>query len=1361
MCELETLLKEMEQEFKDNELSDDYNYNKFKTVLEKKIKDSKPKVDETKPLDKKQMIDIVSSHKFKVTPDTIGKSNVALKNGLEKVLGIKQGKLTTRNIEELYKQYLEENTTKTTQGSSTDTDNIFKNAALDIGAKYSIPNRIDLGTDVMNTFTKLAKIDIGVLKTAIHLTPSYKKHVKDITEAMSTVLNGVESNLNLQITATDTESVRGTRTVTKNKLTDEVVDTEINVLGSVARHNASMAETFLHETLHSLFQGLKETNPKVFDDMRKLKESLLEAGASKELFLQQIQHSKVQLTEFDLQVATDTFNYIFSKESDIEEFAAYVMSNSFLYANAVEVSAKPTDKPFIAITEDTSASTAEFIDVLNTMVSSIKDSVMTLFNAISGKKQVVTGKDVMEKMLTDIKTINEKAKTNANFLTRNKDMPYVGWLLNLSNTTFTGYQMVINFLQKNVGLTANSYLVKGLQWLYGIRDKALSYTKGRSNGFVKVLDSLPIIGNILRSGVIQSLYRSVTMDTANGEYKDFFVLFRKANEAINKSVHDVKVGIMHLLQEQSIHHTDNLKINTIFTESIIQTGLASSYYQHFEDSMFTDADIRNKRLDELSTQLIKLDAGKATIKHLDALAKFNVTGDGAIVNQQINTDNVINYTMGSSLSFEDFEKIIKVADEYTQLKTISELPQTSIDSIVESIMTTDLLDDMEKSTNLLNNYITKYVNNKRSRDTYNEVTELPMANLLHDDSTYTINYIEEDSIKDTLFDKITSTKVDNEYITINGGKYYKAKVHSIDTDYSEGAIKLTSTSIKGTSISDMIRHSAVKSLAIKDNVDMNDPKEVADMHKKIDKLVKLFIDNLKKNRPINKGLLDLGGRIPIPIYNEEFEVIDYKLPITKRDYVQHLNASNTIDNILPYTISRILNINIAKENNKIIANKIMSFSEENKDNKDMEFITVSPKSKLQIHRDAWDRLPKALKKHITSVAGKSEIKIPKEIFNQMVGFKEASIANLRSKNIHKKKDNIQQTIRFAEKIVKEILSYAKGVTILFNPDVWVGNTISNMTTAWAYGISPLEYYRQFKSSYQILTEYENLVAEQKTLLMKTAMGDDVSKQLQEVVRQMRLNKFHELADDGQFTPMVDNLEGHVDTYIGEKIDDKFKGTEDGIKRELHRIAVKDSQSGLITYEDALKRAKIKAKKSNKLPSQLNTGRKFLFGLKGSSPEKIATKFITYGDTITKQMILEQRRKEFHDKYQRTMSKKDNQRLYNELDMLLVNYGYLSNKYQSWAEKVGGLFFMKYLLKGLKGYHILLDKKPVNVGYQQGLQMLLGIDIADPLDTYIGKDMTDSIINREQLLHPLDLAYTATTPNVFMPLTGLEVSQFVK
>ena len=187
--------------------------------------------------------------------------------------------------------------------------------------------------------------------------------------------------------------------------------------------------------------------------------------------------------------------------------------------------------------------------------------------------------------------------------------------------------------------------------------------------------------------------------------------------------------------------------------------------------------------------------------------------------------------------------------------------------------------------------------------------------------------------------------------------------------------------------------------------------------------------------------------------------------------------------------------------------------------------------------------------------------------------------------------------------------------------------------------------------------------------------------IKQLNRQLEGNTWNELVKDGQYTALVEDI----------NIESQGEGQ-------------------LMTM------AKNYLEKKNWLGA-INAVKNVLYINRTTSLYNSMLKTVHYGDAITRQIIKEELEKKAIARDGELKSEVEREIL-NYLDQLLVNYGYTMNRWWKYAERVGGLFFMKYYLSQAKAIMSMTKKNPTRMGLMQGAQQLTGMDVQDPIDTYL-------------------------------------------
>ena len=200
------------------------------------------------------------------------------------------------------------------------------------------------------------------------------------------------------------------------------------------------------------------------------------------------------------------------------------------------------------------------------------------------------------------------------------------------------------------------------------------------------------------------------------------------------------------------------------------------------------------------------------------------------------------------------------------------------------------------------------------------------------------------------------------------------------------------------------------------------------------------------------------------------------------------------------------------------------------------------------------------------------------------------------------------------------------------------------------------------------------------LEVRKMAGENVDNKIKQLERQLKDNKWDELVKDGQYTALVEDIniegqgEGQLMTQARQFLEKKqWKGAVENIRNVLYIDRTSKLYNGML-------------------------------------------KTVHYGDAITRQIIKEELEKKEIAKNGK-VSKEVEREILNYLDQLLVNYGYTMNRWWRYAERVGGVFFMKYYLSQAKALVSMTKRNPARTGVLQGAQWLTGLDFQDPIDIY--------------------------------------------
>ena len=1230
---------------------------------------------------------------------------------------------------------------------------------------------IRLGTDEFTkAFNDHYKVDVesGVLADDLRFVTHSRAVVSFMSQHFSKYLPDFEQKVEESIS---NDGTRGYNNLSTDTLSIMYDDKDLT---------SSKSEVLLHETLHTMAKDVTKTNVDMFKDLETIREALKDKLESS-IFLNQIRivEGRTEFTDAEKKSAEDKLDYIMN--ADIEEFYAYAMSNQSLYnaLNAVNVKELAENSPEVASVFNKKSSPKTLGEILMFLL----ESLFGITPNLTGVPTDATIDNLLTSQIHSIAEYQAKMITSANnglFSDTITSLPYIGFPAKVANTTFSTYESVAEVFDKKIGIPVTGKLKEGLQKMFSIAAEQNRKLVNASPVVVAMdrLNKLDTAKAIVQSGVGQAIKREIFTDTANGSYRKFYEQIRKAAHLVDSVVSDLKDTISSDIKGSSLYGVDSVESTKLLTDRLVNTGV----FKHTKAviSELSKHGNLDSKISELESKVNhRLSADQ--LAHIDALEKYSVTGESAILNQQTSVQNILNnmfqyhkVRVPNKFKYKEFREIhddidllmsLRIAKKEGAVDALINLDQKELIEIIEL---SGVYNKEYKSVQEITLNADDYANYTTVSFNYIEPDNEGIKNKI---SLVPIEDYEDNKDRTGLFSFANTMRSDGKPIIINGKVFVKVVRKVNDVGFEEQAIKLTNIDSKGISVRSHLYNELAKEIELDESLTKEDKtKKVRVINEVIDSLIK----HQSQGKISSKSFLQLGNVNTIPSYNEAGQIVDYILPYSKKEYRDDLEASTDIMNTLPHTISRMRSIKKADNNNKQVVDHLISFAKANKgkldknDNEIVQFITISSTSSNPNAKAAWDLLPNSLKTYIQKERKLGSLEVPIDMLDQIFGARDPSIVNLQfgGKNVF---NNIttRDLVSNAESIVKEIFSKTKSVLILLNSDILIGNLISNSGVAAAEGISRFEYFKEFMTQWRLLNQYHDIKDKLNKLEFEESKGKNVAGAIVVARQRLMQHPVHQLVEDGQFTPLIDDADTGTDNGIlsgmyRDKIS-LFKGKKSGdggaeYQRELLNLKdkIKDKHPEYteveveIEAEDALQKGK--------LPNVVGKVIDTLFVNKGTPIQTAFNKFTLYGDTITRQMILNKRNKDSIESTGSPLQGSELRSTLNELDAKLVNYTYLQNKYLSWLDKVAGVHFLKYMLRSPKGYLTTFKREPFAVIGQQTLQYGTGIDVADPVDGFI-RNPIDNVSNR--ISDPLEKLVDALTPNLFVPISTLDQNSFFK
>ena len=352
------------------------------------------------------------------------------------------------------------------------------------------------------------------------------------------------------------------------------------------------------------------------------------------------------------------------------------------------------------------------------------------------------------------------------------------------------------------------------------------------------------------------------------------------------------------------------------------------------------------------------------------------------------------------------------------------------------------------------------------------------------------------------------------------------------------------------------------------------------------------------------------------------------------------------------------------------------------------YVFLSPDAESKEIQEYWAMIPNYSRQYIVSATNTKGIWVKRSRINNMVGYKDVSLSNLKLFGI-KLEDypKWQKAIRIVENIWKDIASQYKAIIVKLMPDVVIENGLSNMIVAFKHGVGPLEYAREFKQAWTDLSDYLELNEQKIWLQIERDSGKKgLDIRIKELEDRMKKNGMHNLIEDGQFSMIFEDIENNTEERVSH--------LEDILRQKTEDIFGK------------------------KTADRLQSIRENVYVTKNTRGHRAIEKLTIYNDIINKRIIEKKLLQDmekitFNDDKAKDEYRQD---MYNYLDQLFTNYGYLLNKYVKYPSDMNFLMFIKYFLRQGKAVLSTARRQPLGSIVAEASDTLVW-NMPDPIDQY--------------------------------------------
>jgi hypothetical protein len=1000
------------------------------------------------------------------------------------------------------------------------------------------------------------------------------------------------------------------------------------------------SEVFLHEVNHLMSSHVFKEHKKLRKLMEELRDSAIDSGVTYELFLDGIENPTIE----EIEIAKMKFEYTFDKTANVEEFYAYATTNEQVY-NAIR--GVKLNTPLIKQLEMNPNKREPIKKVLNKLI----DIVNAQWRMLTGRG--VAGGQMIADMIQTIARLDAEAEQ----VKAQKENAPEG-MSDYAKSKVHGLDTALDPVIKKVDewsdkINANN----GAKWL--------------GNHIKKI----PVLNDLLETGISQYLWRMVTQDTTTKEVADMYMVFRQAKQVVEKHTGKIRDGVKSVATElyKDIDEDTKKAVTRIVLEGDLAQFSAVELKEYLENEVKLDKNIAELEKKVLTTA-DPLTPVKFKSEQIDGLVEYLVTGKTTAHNQQINANNIAANMMGE-LTGKPSKEMVEMIDKLVSLRVLKESDPMQKDKLKEMVNSESGIETLDKTISMYRGYI----DNMREDAVIGANDPIPKGYTRPEDGLVKYELIPEEEVaaQQSVNMKLVET---NPYAVVEGVKYFLMTGRTKSVGFNEGAIGLISHTTEGIPVSSLIR----KNNELKGKVELMD----GELKRKTKNVINAI--NKQEKDVMKKFTLEAGQTL-VPVYNHKNEVVDYRIQLNKLEKEIYLPDRKTgLEDTMSHTFSRSVKTSLTASENKRVIDTIIENSAKGVLEKPDEYVLVEEyteedrmnKVKREKRHDRWEYLPDHTKDYIFNQLGHKGMLIHKDYVELMTGEKDVTIGNFAKFGFEIRKYPVARARLMAlESYLSEILGYVKNAMVVLNADVLLGNQTSNAIVAITHGINPIKYTKKFKQRWDDLDDYNKKSQQLAELEVKQMAGEKVNNKIKQLKKQLEGNVWDELVKDGQYTALVEDIniegqgEGQLLTMANDYLQKKnWKGTIDTVKN--------------VTY-------------INRTSAFYNT----------------MLKTVHYGDAITRQIIKEEL-EEKAIKKDGKLSESAEREILNYLDQLLVNYGYTMNRWWKYAERVGGLFFMKYYLSQAKALTSMVKKNVTGSVLMQGIQYATGIDAQDPFDTYL-------------------------------------------
>jgi exodeoxyribonuclease-5 len=1083
----------------------------------------------------------------------------------------------------------------------------------------------------------------------------------------------------------------------------------INLRWNKHHGTARKGETFMHEIVHFMTRRAFALKPELRTILNSLKEEAVKNGVTYEIFLTDFAINGVNPTNSDILIAKDKFDYVFSKQADPEEFFAYAVTNEHVYNAIKNMKAAPEIINLLDVSGDKNIFTA-FKKIFNAIIKAINGSWSAQAGA-GGR----SGAQIVTETMTELVSLQALMDTEETKI-QTGDADTDGFINRLNS--------------------------KMSPWTKKLDDKIEEFSDSVSRNdkvgkISKKLEDTVVLGRFIQSNLVQDIVTSVTQKTDNHKWSHLYELYRQGKnftEKHRKGISDaIEVNIKKYFKE--IDAGTRKAVSTIIFNLDIPSMIDEENGLDLEnlrvvlgsqdnaDALYENAlKLVNEAYSEKDRSIVegrfatKEAEAEADIKQAIALAKGLVDGGVHIENQQMNAENIYNkYYMSGKESYDnkvDEDRkttdadiaAIKALDQLITSYGIKTAPSIDKKLIYDYL---DVAKNRKNITSMINMYKT-YVNDSVV-DLYINNFNPIQKGFFDQQNAAKMSYdlVPEDELSYYIGKFGNMTEI-GEYGTINGVKYFEISGRDHSVGFDEGMFSISGNTIPGLSLKSLLTQQVNSENSKKRK---NDKVSIDRINQMVESQIVQMVENGGKDSSIVNGL---SNQQFLPVYDAIGNIVDYHVNPTRQKKIKYMESDTDVVKSAAFTFSKMKHRQASVQHNSDAVDMLLKHHEEHVD--DEEFVVIKKHEEGKFSEDIhgrWNRIPEYTRNYIFTKTGRHSIAIPKRMLTLITGEKGVTLSNFNfgPADLRGKKKTQKMILAF-EDYIAEIWAWVKESIAIRMASVVDANTLSNMMQAWVYeGINPIEYMKRSRRKWQELNEYTDTLRELEEYRVElVGQGDSPQRQTQNKISmletQLKKNPFHALVEDGQFSPIVEDVNINEDAtgHIAKMIEAGFD--------------------------------------KNKFTKSILPIKEFVFMDRNTKTYQTMMKITQYGDIITREIMREEH-EEAAIKRGKPLTAEEKQDYFNFLDQLFVNYGYIDNRFIRYAERIFGMRFTKYLLRQAKAMHSVATQVPARLGTMLSVEQLTGIDLTTADDDYWR--FFDAMGSRLNFDNPMDMLMGENIP----------------